>query len=106
MITAPAQADHLIRTQQADVALLARVMLRDPYWPRRAAAELRQKIDVPLQYQRSWSRQVRSAAASRAVRYFVRTPPATARPPRPAHGGGDPHLRARARTPTPAQTGG
>lgn len=54
MITAPAQADHLIRTQQADVALLGREMLRDPYWPRRAAAELRQQLDVPLQYQRSW----------------------------------------------------
>jgi 2,4-dienoyl-CoA reductase-like NADH-dependent reductase (Old Yellow Enzyme family) len=54
MITAPAQADHLIRTQQADVALLARELLRDPYWPRRAAAELRQKIDAPAQYGRAW----------------------------------------------------
>lgn len=54
MITAPAQADHLIRTEQADVALLARELLRDPYWPRRAASELRQTIDAPLQYQRAW----------------------------------------------------
>ncbi|NGY05661.1 NADH:flavin oxidoreductase/NADH oxidase [Solimonas terrae] len=54
MITAPAQADHLIRTQQADVTLLARELLRDPYWPRRAALELRQKIDAPPQYQRAW----------------------------------------------------
>ena len=54
MITAPAQADHLIRTQQADVALLARELLREPYWPRRAAAELRQKIDAPPQYGRAW----------------------------------------------------
>lgn len=54
MITAPAQADHLVRTGQADVALLARELLRDPYWPRRAAAELRQKIEAPPQYQRAW----------------------------------------------------
>ncbi|NKF20792.1 NADH:flavin oxidoreductase/NADH oxidase [Solimonas marina] len=54
MITAPAQADHVIRTGQADVVLLAREMLRDPYWPRRAALELRQTPDAPVQYQRAW----------------------------------------------------
>lgn len=54
MITAPAQADHIVRTAQADVVLLARELLRDPYWPRRAAAELRQKIEAPVQYQRAW----------------------------------------------------
>ncbi|WP_020648131.1 NADH:flavin oxidoreductase/NADH oxidase [Solimonas variicoloris] len=54
LITAPAQADHIVRTGQADVVLLARELLRDPYWPRRAAAELRQKIEAPLQYQRAW----------------------------------------------------
>ncbi len=54
MITAPAQADHIVRTEQADVVLLARELLRDPYWPRRAAVELRQKIEAPVQYQRAW----------------------------------------------------
>ena len=33
MITAPEQADQIIRTGQADVVLLARELLRDPYWP-------------------------------------------------------------------------
>lgn len=54
MITAPAQADHIIRSGQADVVLLARELLRDPYWPRRAAAELRQKLPGPVQYGRAW----------------------------------------------------
>src|SRR5262249_651104 len=44
MITAPAQADHILRTGQADLVLLARELLRDPYWPLRAARELRQEI--------------------------------------------------------------
>lgn len=54
MITAPAQADHIIRTGQADMVLLARELLRDPYWPCRAAQELRQEIPSPPQYARSW----------------------------------------------------
>ncbi len=54
MITSPAQADHIIRTGQADAVLLARELLRDPYWPCRAAKELRQEIPSPPQYARSW----------------------------------------------------
>jgi hypothetical protein len=33
---------------------MARESLRDPYFPRRAAAELGVKIEPPVQYQRSW----------------------------------------------------
>ena len=33
MITDPAQADQIIRSGQADVVILARQFLRDPYWP-------------------------------------------------------------------------
>ncbi len=54
MITGPEQADHIIRTEQADVVLLARELLRDPYWPRRAATALGVKIPAPLQYGRAW----------------------------------------------------
>jgi 2,4-dienoyl-CoA reductase-like NADH-dependent reductase (Old Yellow Enzyme family) len=54
MITGPEQADHIIRTGQADVVLLARELLRDPYWPRRAAATLRQESTPPAQYGRAW----------------------------------------------------
>jgi 2,4-dienoyl-CoA reductase-like NADH-dependent reductase (Old Yellow Enzyme family) len=54
MITAPAQADHIIRTGQADMVLLAREMLRDPYWTMRAAKQLRQSVPTPVQYDRAW----------------------------------------------------
>lgn len=54
MITEPCQADHIIRTGQADMVLLARELLRDPYWPSRAAKELNQEIPAPLQYVRAW----------------------------------------------------
>ena len=53
MITAPAQADQIIRNGEADIVLLARQMLRDPYWPLRAAAVLGQEVAVPVQYGRA-----------------------------------------------------
>jgi 2,4-dienoyl-CoA reductase-like NADH-dependent reductase (Old Yellow Enzyme family) len=53
MITDPVQADHIIRSGQADVVLLAREMLRDPYWALRAARELKQEIPWPAQYLRA-----------------------------------------------------
>jgi 2,4-dienoyl-CoA reductase-like NADH-dependent reductase (Old Yellow Enzyme family) len=53
MITSPAQADHIVRTGQADIVLLAREMLRDPYWPLRAARELSQPVRWPEQYARA-----------------------------------------------------
>lgn len=54
MISDPAQAETILATQQADVVLLAREMLRDPYWPRRAAQALGVKIKPPVQYERAW----------------------------------------------------
>ena len=53
MITSPAQADQIIRNGQADLVLLAREFLRDPYWPLHAAATLRQDGPWPLQYLRA-----------------------------------------------------
>ena len=40
LITGAAQAEEVIRSGQADLVLLARELLRDPYWPLRAAREL------------------------------------------------------------------
>ena len=54
MIIAPEQADHVVRSGQADMVFLAREELRDPYWPRRAAAALGAKIQGPRQYTRAW----------------------------------------------------
>lgn len=54
LITEPRQAQDIIVQGEADVVLLAREELRDPYWPRRAAKALGVEIQVPLQYQRAW----------------------------------------------------
>jgi 2,4-dienoyl-CoA reductase-like NADH-dependent reductase (Old Yellow Enzyme family) len=53
MITDPAQADHIIRSGQADIVLLAREMLRDPYFALSAARELKQVVPWPAQYSRA-----------------------------------------------------
>ena len=53
LITEPVQADHIIRSGQADLVLLARQMLRDPYWPLRAARELGREVRWPAQYLRA-----------------------------------------------------
>src|SRR5437588_3506712 len=53
MITDPAQADHIIRTGQADAVMLARQLLRDPYWPLHAAKALGHDMAWPLQYERA-----------------------------------------------------
>jgi 2,4-dienoyl-CoA reductase-like NADH-dependent reductase (Old Yellow Enzyme family) len=53
MITSAAQADHIIRTGQADVVLLGREVLRNPYWPLQAAQELGQVAIWPNQYLRA-----------------------------------------------------
>ena len=55
LITSPYQADHIVRTEQADVVLLARELLRNPYWPLEAAKELHVKpVPAPVQYARAW----------------------------------------------------
>jgi 2,4-dienoyl-CoA reductase-like NADH-dependent reductase (Old Yellow Enzyme family) len=53
MIISSVQADHVIRTGQADAVIMAREFLRDPYWPLRAARELDQPIAWPVQYLRA-----------------------------------------------------
>ncbi|WP_268799862.1 NADH:flavin oxidoreductase/NADH oxidase [Pseudomonas huanghezhanensis] len=57
MITEPAQAEHILRTGQADMVLLARELLRDPYWPLHADEQFGAKKAVwPAQYQRATHR--------------------------------------------------
>jgi 2,4-dienoyl-CoA reductase-like NADH-dependent reductase (Old Yellow Enzyme family) len=55
-ITEPTHADEIIRNGRADLVLLAREFLRDPYWPVKAAKVLRQKdsLRTPDQYARAW----------------------------------------------------
>ena len=53
LITHPMQAEQIVRTEQADAVFLARELLRDPYWPLRAAGTLRSDIHWPEQYERA-----------------------------------------------------
>lgn len=53
LITAAVQAEQIIATGCADVVLLARELLRDPYWPLHAAVELGVDIPWPVQYERA-----------------------------------------------------
>jgi 2,4-dienoyl-CoA reductase-like NADH-dependent reductase (Old Yellow Enzyme family) len=54
LITAPEQAEQILRSGQADLIVMARELLRDPYWPLHAALRLRQEPAVPAQYLRAF----------------------------------------------------
>ena len=51
--TSSSQAEQIIAGGQADAVFLARELLRDPYWPLRAARELGQPMTWPVQYLRA-----------------------------------------------------
>lgn len=53
LITEPQQANAIIARGQADMVLLAREMLRDPYFPLHAAAALGEPASWPVQYLRA-----------------------------------------------------
>jgi 2,4-dienoyl-CoA reductase-like NADH-dependent reductase (Old Yellow Enzyme family) len=53
LITEAAQADQIVRGGQADLVLLARELLRDPYWPLHAADALEAEVPWPAQYLRA-----------------------------------------------------
>jgi len=53
LIRETAQANEVIQTGHADMVLLAREMLRDPYWALHAAKKLDARVRWPLQYERA-----------------------------------------------------
>jgi 2,4-dienoyl-CoA reductase-like NADH-dependent reductase (Old Yellow Enzyme family) len=53
LITEPKQAESILADGQADLVALARGMLYNPRWPWHAAAELRDEVFYPRQYERS-----------------------------------------------------
>lgn len=55
LITDPRQADDILRQGQADMVLLGREFLRNPYWPLQAARELDWDLPWPVQYRRAKS---------------------------------------------------
>lgn len=53
MITQAVQAETILVNGDADLIFLARELLRDPYWPLKAAKELREDLKWPDQYRRA-----------------------------------------------------
>lgn len=56
LITTPEQAGRIIAEGAADLVLLGRVLLRDPYWALKAAALAGADIPLPRQYERGIDR--------------------------------------------------
>jgi 2,4-dienoyl-CoA reductase-like NADH-dependent reductase (Old Yellow Enzyme family) len=54
LITTPEQANAIVAEGKADLVLLAREFLRDPYFPRTAGEALGEKVTPPSQYARAW----------------------------------------------------
>jgi 2,4-dienoyl-CoA reductase-like NADH-dependent reductase (Old Yellow Enzyme family) len=53
LISEPAHANEIITKDQADIVVIGRTALWDPYWPYHAAKRLDVDISLPLQYLRS-----------------------------------------------------
>jgi 2,4-dienoyl-CoA reductase-like NADH-dependent reductase (Old Yellow Enzyme family) len=53
LIETKEQVADILAKDQADLVLMAREFLRDPYWPLRTARELKQKVSWPAQYLRA-----------------------------------------------------
>ena len=54
IITSGKQAEEILNKNQADLIFVGRKLLRDPYFPRRAARELNVEIEGPAQYKEGW----------------------------------------------------
>ena len=53
LITTPAQCEQILKEGKADLIILARQLLREPYFPLHAAKELEVDVHWPVQYQRA-----------------------------------------------------
>jgi 2,4-dienoyl-CoA reductase-like NADH-dependent reductase (Old Yellow Enzyme family) len=53
LITRPEQAEDILKSGQADAILMARELLRDPYWPLHASKVLGVDVPWPKQYARA-----------------------------------------------------
>lgn len=54
LITTAIQAEEILQNNRADLIFLARVLLREPYWPLHAAKELGKEVTPPTPYVRGW----------------------------------------------------
>ena len=53
MITDANQAEEILQNGEADLIIIAREFLRDPYFPLHAASELKDDVNWPVQYERA-----------------------------------------------------
>ena len=53
LITTAEQAEEILERNQADLIIMARQFLRDPYFPLHAAKQLNVQIPWPVQYERA-----------------------------------------------------
>lgn len=55
LITSGLQAEEILQNNRADLIFIGRALLRNPYWPKKAADELQHKLTAPIQYRRGWN---------------------------------------------------
>ena len=54
LITSPLHAEEILKNNRADLIFIARELLRNPYWPLKAAIELGIELTGPGQYSKAW----------------------------------------------------
>ncbi|TLS51557.1 NADPH dehydrogenase NamA [Paenibacillus antri] len=54
LVTTGLQAEEILRNGRADLVAVGRELLRDPFWPRRAAEQLGVRIEEPAPYRGFW----------------------------------------------------
>ncbi|SES82118.1 NADPH2 dehydrogenase [Oceanobacillus limi] len=54
LITTGIQAEEILQNDRADLIFIARALLRNPYWAKQAADELKHELKAPKQYVRGW----------------------------------------------------
>lgn len=54
LITSSLLAEEILKSGRADVVIIGRELLRNPYWVYAAAKELNEQIEAPKQYDRGW----------------------------------------------------
>ncbi|MDY0408376.1 NADPH dehydrogenase NamA [Virgibacillus soli] len=55
LITSGVQAEEILQNDRADLIFVGRTLLRNPYWAREAANELKTTLQPPTQYKRGWN---------------------------------------------------
>ena len=52
LITTGKQAEEILQNGRADLVYIGRQLIKDPFWPRTAAEDLKHLLEPPVQYTR------------------------------------------------------